>query len=1740
MASSSSFSSSHESRNMSALEREVYFLVGKFLSSGPCQKSAQVLREELEELKERQYSHLEGDHLLQILSRLPALVDKEVEPAVSGLKTLLGAGRQSLLRSPGASNVSWSLKKCYVRLHGKRLIRPGLSHRGNLAQILIGRETSAGSGPSDLVPPSMMKHMVLQRRTLGHISAVYCLAFDRTGRYIFTGADDSLVKIWSAFTGRLITTLRGASSEITDLVINDENTLIAAGSTDKIIRVWCLKTAAPVAVLPGLSAMTNAILFCSATGDLTRHRYLVTGSGDGTVAFWTYTVDPDGRNAQFCPHPEKFHERMRPGHASILCLSFSMGGHFLASGSADHHIRVYHLYGKGGVEGPKRILESEAHSESVDSIQWANQSMRFVSGSKDGTALIWSYHYRDWSQVVLKMSTRLNGSSEEGEDGRGQKVRTTMVAWTKDDRHVITAVSTKELKIWDSLSGILQHVLKGHKYDVYVMEPHPLDPNVLLTAGHDGQLFVWDLNRGVEVLRHWNGIEQQGYGALFDAKWNPMGHSFAATDSHGHLLLFGFGSPAHLSYERLPEQLFFHTDLRPLMHDAAHHVLDEQTQLPPHLMPPPFLVDLEGNPYPPKFQRLVPGRENCQEEQLVPQVVYDEDGDPMVLDDRGGAGPGEQRENLSNIDQMIERLAIEQGQAPAEVSPVRRHPAEGTRQTRANRIQRMGEGSSNEVPVHAEATNTVVSIARRRVIVPELPSWQLKAILQYRKVLKEAELGHFDQESRKARPQKESEYQRSEDRESYSGNWLRSRRLREAHTQHGYSTRRSRHLRSPDPVPNGRESRSATNSGDEIQRETHDRQQETDSSQSELTEQGNQDMEQDRASSPSSSSSSSDSSETSEYSDWMAEAGVRMEPPKRTRKRTVQAPSRQQTHGRLRTRNHLSSRRSNHQRSNQEHSTPSQRRPRSVRSGRGEGQEELESSSEESEESEEIPEIFRPSKWLSEVRPRDTPYFPQMGDEVMYFRQGHELYLEHVQKTSAYSLNQRDRPWNRVCNIREQELVKVTGMHFELRPPRLACIKLSLVNPSTGRCSETNFTIKYHDMNGVLDFLVLKQIYDRSMGVTWRPGDRFRVRVEEDYSYGTYTAHTPYSEEYPDSPFLCCEVTWDTGDSDRVSPWDMEPISDASEVAPLYIPSPSDWPHSSQEVECDRISLCIQQVMELAIAEHFVAPVDLNTYPDYALVVEYPIDLSTIKARATLSRLDNRFYRRLAAVQFDVRYVAADAERFNQPGSLIVHHAQVITEICLRMIRDQTCQDILPLYRELMAHEREERGEVTGASTSRAASAFPSPPIRNRRKLPKHQTWESQCEQMLNVLLASEDSEPFQTPVDLEDYPDYEEVIQNPMDLSTVKGKVQSGSYASPEEFSHDINLIFRNSKDYNTNKRSRIYSMTLRLQGLFESRMAPIIKDYQALISKKQLSTKKLVKKELHLTNGHAGSSGEELENRSPIRTRLRERVQNPRVSNSQIHGGREGGRMLRPRRPLEDNTRFMGFIITDTRLRQRNENTRIRKPSDHADVHSTDYSSSHSSSDEEDVEDEELAEETGEEDEEDETRENEGHDEDNEEDEEEGGDDDDNDNENNREGKRSARPKQLQNGASHVQGLEKRREMRSRERPSRVRCDPEEESDPEVTRKNLRKRNRLQQESEDESDSDAEMSTRRKRHRVTQQAKRKNVSNVQMGTGRATRNRGRNTVRYHEDSDLEDGSLSDVDLGHSERRALRPRRHP
>lgn len=78
----------------------------------------------------------------------------------------------------------------------------------------------------------------------------------------------------------------------------------------------------------------------------------------------------------------------------------------MAAGSADHNVRVYAMLGD---EGPRRVIEIEAHTDTVDSIQWAHNGLKFISGSKDGTANVWHFEQQQWLHKQLLMTTKLTG-----------------------------------------------------------------------------------------------------------------------------------------------------------------------------------------------------------------------------------------------------------------------------------------------------------------------------------------------------------------------------------------------------------------------------------------------------------------------------------------------------------------------------------------------------------------------------------------------------------------------------------------------------------------------------------------------------------------------------------------------------------------------------------------------------------------------------------------------------------------------------------------------------------------------------------------------------------------------------------------------------------------------------------------------------------------------------------------------------------------------------------------------------------------------------------------------------------------------------------------------------------------------------------------------------------------------------------------------------------------------------------
>ncbi|CAG4981769.1 unnamed protein product [Colias eurytheme] len=1319
---------------------ELYFLIAKFLSGGPLKETAKVLPRRLDwegsehpqsfnELNS-QYSEVSWRRLAAVCERALRLA-RSAPPRIDNTEQALSA-RLSLL------------SESLVRGRPKYA-----SHKQDhtLVRRLICRELGGGPrGPANGAgpvcptgyggpfPARLLRGLQLQRRTLGHLSAVYCLVFDSTGKYVVTGADDLLVKVWSAIDGRLLATLRGAGAEITDVSISSDGALLACGSVERLVRVWCLVTGAPRAVLHAHAGTITSVHWAPpAHSDV---RWLASTSTDGSVAFWTCSVDgqflsqPDRSvDGQFLSQPVQYVERMRPGACHMICAAWSSGGAFLACGSADHHVRIYSVC----TGGPRRVLETAVHLDAVDSIAWAHRGLRFVSGSKDGTAALWTLYATQWRHSLL----RTCAPDEQ------KKLKVTMVCWDCSDEYVMTAVSDNTVRVWCARTCTQVRSLCGHRDEAYVLEAHPFVPAVLLSAGHDGQLFVWDAAAGEVLAQFHNVIEGQGEGAIFDAKWGG-GDTIAASDSHGHVLLLGLGK-GHRLLAQLPTELFFHTDYRPLVRDALGGALDEQTEIPPHLMPPPFLVDVEGAPHDPQYQRLVPGRENLALSQLIPHADA----------------------ARSRLDAMIEALAADPATPPAHPAP---QPAgvwrgEGVRHT-------AGTWQPLDVP-----------LSTRPVVLP-LPLAHRERIERASAELNSLEMAWYRREMRR-RPLMISTAGGDGAARRKPGRRPRAPapRARPQPPQPAHTEERSEADGDVDPDGDpDAEDRSSEQSASDSSTSDESVRLSSRSSRSSpaptRARRARASRARPRSDSSHSPSKSDSSSTSSQYSDW--EAGTALAPPARARRKPV----------------------------------PTTRYSPSTTAAKRAGTE--------------LPEQYRVGEWLTAVAPRKAPYHPQMGDRAVYFRLGHQRYFEAVAEKDLYKIHPRDKPWERM-HINDCEAVKVVGMKYAIKPPRVVCLKLAR------EMERGSFTVRYHDMPDVIDFLVLRQQYDAAVARSWGQGDRFRCMIDDSWWTGIVLErvspvcagpesnsqpHTSNSNEWATgaaSHFLSLRVQWDNGEVERLSPWDLEPLDPerlpaepggAVAVLPheleavLCRAGAHEWPPHA----CRAIAAHISQVMSLSVAEPFVAPVDLQLYPSYAMVVPYPVDLATIRAR-----FENLFYRRPAAAQFDARYLASNAEQFNEPHTPIVRQARLVTDLLLSIISNWQSIDVVSKYHELAASYHSSDDEPLH-DKKRVRSA------NRRRSESEAGAWRERVTALVRELAAAADAEPFRHPVEPSQAPDYLSVIPTPMDLGTVQQKLENGDYNSASEVAADVRLVFANSRLYNTNKRSRIYSMTVRLSSLFEA----------------------------------------------------------------------------------------------------------------------------------------------------------------------------------------------------------------------------------------------------------------------------------------------------------------------------------
>ncbi|KAK4508847.1 uncharacterized protein ATC70_013470 [Mucor velutinosus] len=301
----------------------------------------------------------------------------------------------------------------------------------------------------------------------------------------------------------------------------------------------------------------------------------------------------------------------------------------------------------------------EGHMGSVTDLAYSHDGQRILSGCQDGTARIWRFdkEYKQWSSITLSLkepvsadadtvkpstpastvmsrSTSMNQSTLNDIASTSQPTeefgtlmpsfdnddnlhttqptdmdldvpenpaafvdppKVSMIAWSADDRWCFVASNYGEIRVYYASSGEIACVLKGHEGEIYALDNHPLDSSTILSAGYDGNVILWDVQKKKVI----NCTKHRGR-TFTDCKFSKDGMKYAITDEEGHCTLFGIGG-LDKDYEQVrswERGQYFMSDYQALRHFADGSFVDEPTQQLPYAMPFSPIIDLQGVAYP--------------------------------------------------------------------------------------------------------------------------------------------------------------------------------------------------------------------------------------------------------------------------------------------------------------------------------------------------------------------------------------------------------------------------------------------------------------------------------------------------------------------------------------------------------------------------------------------------------------------------------------------------------------------------------------------------------------------------------------------------------------------------------------------------------------------------------------------------------------------------------------------------------------------------------------------------------------------------------------------------------------------------------------------------------------------------------------------------------------------------------------------------------------------------------------
>lgn len=259
----------------------------------------------------------------------------------------------------------------------------------------------------------------------------------------------------------------------------------------------------PVAELKGHKGIVEGISY-SPKGE-----FIATTGWDKTIKIWS--TDSGKLVQDFKAHD-----------GAVRCLEYSRDGKMIISGARDNSVKIwdtsytakYNLFG---------------HQNIINTVVVAPSLRYAYSGGDDMQLKVWDLKKKGESKTLKKMPRKINAIAvsvrgrdiyvaTEGPDiynltvvGKeknafvGHTDEVNSLAYSLNQRYLISGSSDKTAIIWDVKNGKIVHTLKGHTWKV-TQVAFSSDSRFAATGSTDGTIKLWEVETGKLLKSYENGV----------------------------------------------------------------------------------------------------------------------------------------------------------------------------------------------------------------------------------------------------------------------------------------------------------------------------------------------------------------------------------------------------------------------------------------------------------------------------------------------------------------------------------------------------------------------------------------------------------------------------------------------------------------------------------------------------------------------------------------------------------------------------------------------------------------------------------------------------------------------------------------------------------------------------------------------------------------------------------------------------------------------------------------------------------------------------------------------------------------------------------------------------------------------------------------------------------------------------------------------------------------------------------